>query len=558
MVEKLKNFWCAKILPLVYDDSLSYYEVLCKIVGKLNEVVEVINNYGFTLPIYSLFIGYSDTADGSNFTETPTDSTRYVGLSIGKDGVRPVNPNDYVWFLQGVEQFNGVSLNTFKANDSVISGAKGYSFIQVDVENSTLRVSTNNFLYVVGDVVSLYYNQNGNIRVLDYAPIENITVGGGFVDVKLPTLPESFITGIISSPLDNLIFCLSKSDVGEVELGTFASTFGRDNHNVGTNSFIGGGVNNKSSAINTGVVGGSNCINQGARSTILGGNKGRIKINGTNSGILGGADNVVSGTRCTINGGNKNEVGDTGGDVENSVVNGGSNNKVTSARCVINGGNKNNILGNNVTNCVINGGSTNTITGAGSGNRIDSSYNSYIQDDSKYSFITSCNGVVIEGACDKTGIICGNNVRANNVDMSVVMGVGHRVSGVSDVVVCGRYANITSNTALAYGNGNSTTPKNLFEITKGGDVLVNDVSIIPRITVVGDGVDEIPKKVGVYIIQTANNFIFTIPVVDTTTGIQLLYYQDSWNAGVLMKETTMSFGVAGGAVGQIIKIYEQL
>lgn len=33
-------FWCQKVLPLVYDDSLSYYEVLCKIKGKLNEVIQ--------------------------------------------------------------------------------------------------------------------------------------------------------------------------------------------------------------------------------------------------------------------------------------------------------------------------------------------------------------------------------------------------------------------------------------------------------------------------------------------------------------------------------------
>lgn len=37
------KFWAHKIMPLVYDDSLSYYEVLCKVVAKLNEVVEYIN-----------------------------------------------------------------------------------------------------------------------------------------------------------------------------------------------------------------------------------------------------------------------------------------------------------------------------------------------------------------------------------------------------------------------------------------------------------------------------------------------------------------------------------
>ena len=39
---KLKAFdyWCYKVLPLVYDDSLSYYEVLNKVVKRLNEMVE--------------------------------------------------------------------------------------------------------------------------------------------------------------------------------------------------------------------------------------------------------------------------------------------------------------------------------------------------------------------------------------------------------------------------------------------------------------------------------------------------------------------------------------
>lgn len=34
------EFKCRKVLPLVYDDSLSYYEVLCKVRQKLNEVID--------------------------------------------------------------------------------------------------------------------------------------------------------------------------------------------------------------------------------------------------------------------------------------------------------------------------------------------------------------------------------------------------------------------------------------------------------------------------------------------------------------------------------------
>lgn len=34
------KFWCQKILPLVYDDSLSYYEVLCKVVDYINQLID--------------------------------------------------------------------------------------------------------------------------------------------------------------------------------------------------------------------------------------------------------------------------------------------------------------------------------------------------------------------------------------------------------------------------------------------------------------------------------------------------------------------------------------
>ena len=37
------KFWCQKVLPTVYDDSLSYYEVLNKVTEFLNEVIEQMN-----------------------------------------------------------------------------------------------------------------------------------------------------------------------------------------------------------------------------------------------------------------------------------------------------------------------------------------------------------------------------------------------------------------------------------------------------------------------------------------------------------------------------------
>ena len=38
------RYWCQKVLPLVYDDSLSYYELLCKVVDYLNKTMEDVTN----------------------------------------------------------------------------------------------------------------------------------------------------------------------------------------------------------------------------------------------------------------------------------------------------------------------------------------------------------------------------------------------------------------------------------------------------------------------------------------------------------------------------------
>lgn len=49
MLNKMR-FYCQPILPLVYDESLSYYETLCKVVGQLNITGETVNklNEGLT------------------------------------------------------------------------------------------------------------------------------------------------------------------------------------------------------------------------------------------------------------------------------------------------------------------------------------------------------------------------------------------------------------------------------------------------------------------------------------------------------------------------------
>lgn len=42
-VPKVRGIICQKILPLTYDESMSYYEFLCKLLKVINEIIAIIN-----------------------------------------------------------------------------------------------------------------------------------------------------------------------------------------------------------------------------------------------------------------------------------------------------------------------------------------------------------------------------------------------------------------------------------------------------------------------------------------------------------------------------------
>lgn len=59
-----KPFFCHKVLPLTYDDSLSYYEILCKLVHSLNLTIENVAELGGDFQrLYDFVINYFDNLD---------------------------------------------------------------------------------------------------------------------------------------------------------------------------------------------------------------------------------------------------------------------------------------------------------------------------------------------------------------------------------------------------------------------------------------------------------------------------------------------------------------
>lgn len=121
MVDKFR-FYCQKILPLVYDESLSYYETLCKISNKLNEVIEEVNTTGES--ILEQAREYTDKAIDENQTFIIEKISEVNGL------IEQVNYENQLFkdnINAQIKILNGY-FNNFKDDvEREVSGAKDYT-----------------------------------------------------------------------------------------------------------------------------------------------------------------------------------------------------------------------------------------------------------------------------------------------------------------------------------------------------------------------------------------------------------------------------------------------
>ena len=72
------KFWCQKVLPNVYDDSLSYYEYLCKLNEYLNEVIEQINTLTDNMSDYETDLSQQWLDYKTDLTEQWTTYKNYI------------------------------------------------------------------------------------------------------------------------------------------------------------------------------------------------------------------------------------------------------------------------------------------------------------------------------------------------------------------------------------------------------------------------------------------------------------------------------------------------
>lgn len=103
MLNKM-SFYCQPILPLVYDESMSYYETLCKVVGQLNTTGETVNklNEGLTGEIADRQTADAALDERLKLIEATNAKIHFLVFDgANPNGVFPTRGELYQWVHEG-------------------------------------------------------------------------------------------------------------------------------------------------------------------------------------------------------------------------------------------------------------------------------------------------------------------------------------------------------------------------------------------------------------------------------------------------------------------------
>ena len=110
------RFWCQSVLPLVYDDSLSYYEVLCKVVKYINELIdsdkEIINDIDELRADLKIVQDWIANYDEDKIIELFDRYFKFVFFGLTEDGYFvayiPESWNDIQFSTSGYDDFASI------------------------------------------------------------------------------------------------------------------------------------------------------------------------------------------------------------------------------------------------------------------------------------------------------------------------------------------------------------------------------------------------------------------------------------------------------------------
>lgn len=313
------NFWCQKVIPLVFDDSLSYYEAICKFMQKLNEVINALNNNAECIDeLQGKYIILQRNFDALEvkWEEFKTE------ITTREENFETRINNEFTTFKNYVENYlNNIDVQRYvniKIDELAESGYFSTLLINLGFNPDNYLAKNNTTVYVPTDdynpATKKYVDEHSSEGTVysagDGIKIENDTISSKnyyLKNIKLNTQDNTNNDGIYCNG-STIIFGTGNSNLASYLTGN-VKVLGKDNKwgNGSNNSCILGNNNNISGDNNKAVVivGRNNSTNK--EDIILGEGLNNIAISGDKSIIIGTYnDYIFRGKNIIIGNGTDN------------------------------------------------------------------------------------------------------------------------------------------------------------------------------------------------------------------------------------------------------------
>lgn len=213
------RFWCQKVLPAIYDDSLSYYELLAKVIKTLNESIETENKLVEAFQeLQEYVVHYLDSVDFEQIVDDKIEQMLADGEfdELFEETLAP-KINELIEVYKNIPSLvppMNVVKTVFrnKTGDSTVY-VNGACYLNngrcVVAYSSAVSVNTTLVVYDIDtwNVVNEYTLPLKHANTITYNPLNNKLYVCGFADYRTPTtlIPDIYVVDGSSFTLDQTI-----------------------------------------------------------------------------------------------------------------------------------------------------------------------------------------------------------------------------------------------------------------------------------------------------------------------------------------------------------------